>query len=81
MAAKPLQSPARPQKRRYAEIADSEDEGADSDELYGWAEDDEVEAEGLLINRPSLPDNLSTTDAETDGDALPTPDGGGVTTG
>lgn len=81
MAAKPLQSPARPPKRRYAEIADSEDEGADSDELYGWAEDDEVEAEGLLINRPSLPDNPSTTDAETDGDALPTPDGGGVTTG
>ena len=79
MAVKPLQSPARPPKRRYAEIADSEDEGADSDELYGWAEDDEVEAEGLLINRPSLPDDLSTTDTQTNGDALPAPDAGGVT--
>jgi hypothetical protein len=75
MATKPLQSPARPPKRRYAEIADSEDEGADSDELYGWAEDDEVEAEGLLISHRSLPGGLSATDAQTDGYALPTPDG------
>lgn len=74
MVTKPLQSPDRPPKRRYAEIADSEDEGADSDELYGWAEDDEVEAEGLLISRRSLPNDLSTTDAQTDGCALPTPD-------
>ena len=81
MAAKPLQSPARPPKRRYAEIADSEDEGVDSDELYGWAEDDEVEAEGLLINHPSLPDDLSTTDAQTGGGVLPIPDGGGATAG
>ncbi|KAF2019368.1 P-loop containing nucleoside triphosphate hydrolase protein [Aaosphaeria arxii CBS 175.79] len=36
-------------KRRFAEIGDSEDDEPDSEELYGWVEDDEVAAEGLLI--------------------------------
>ncbi|OCL05812.1 hypothetical protein AOQ84DRAFT_90005 [Glonium stellatum] len=77
----PLKSPPRPPKRSYAEIADSEDEGADSDELYGWAEDDEVEAEGLLINHAAPTDDLSTTDAHADEDALHTPDRSRVAAG
>lgn len=38
-------------KRPFAELADSEDDDDDpeSDELYGWAQEDEVAAEGLLI--------------------------------
>jgi hypothetical protein len=50
LAASPAQV-SRPPKRPHAEIADSEDEdeGPGSDELYGWAEDDNVAAEGLLI--------------------------------
>lgn len=49
-----LTSPARPVKRSYAEIADSEDEDPDSDELYGWAEEDELAAEGLVINESAI---------------------------
>ena len=41
---------ARPQKRRFTEIEDSEEENPDSDELYGWVEDDAVAAEGLLVD-------------------------------
>ncbi|KAF2489486.1 hypothetical protein BU16DRAFT_182923 [Lophium mytilinum] len=54
-----LAQAVRPPKRAFAEIADSEDEedGPDSDQLYGWAEDDDVAAEGLLIieQQPSAP--------------------------
>lgn len=42
-------SPARPPKRRKTEIADSEEEEAESDELYSYLEDDEIAAEGLLF--------------------------------
>lgn len=45
-----LPAHSRPPKRRFAEIGDSEDEDPDSDELYGWIEDDGVAAEGLLID-------------------------------
>jgi hypothetical protein len=50
-------------KRRFAEIGDSEDEDPDSDELYGWIEDDdEVAAEGLLIdNENAIADDPNTT--------------------
>jgi len=40
----------RPPKRRFTEIADSDEDEADSDELYGWAEEDEAAAEGLLVD-------------------------------
>ncbi|KAF2113353.1 P-loop containing nucleoside triphosphate hydrolase protein [Lophiotrema nucula] len=50
---------ARPQKRGFTEIDDSEDENPNSDELYGWVEDDAVAAEGLLVNEEaSAEDNL-----------------------
>lgn len=44
----PLTSPARSTtKRRYAEVADSDDE-QNSDELYGWGNEDDIAAEGLI---------------------------------
>ncbi|KAK8167683.1 P-loop containing nucleoside triphosphate hydrolase protein [Phyllosticta citrichinensis] len=44
----PLTSPARSTtKRRYAEVADSDDE-LNSDELYGWGNEDDIAAEGLI---------------------------------
>ncbi|KAF2475692.1 P-loop containing nucleoside triphosphate hydrolase protein [Lindgomyces ingoldianus] len=43
-------SPVKPRKRPHTEIADSEDEDPDSSDLYGWVEDDEVAAEGLLVD-------------------------------
>ncbi|KAF1980190.1 P-loop containing nucleoside triphosphate hydrolase protein [Bimuria novae-zelandiae CBS 107.79] len=49
IAAPVVSSEARP-KRRFAEIDDEGREELDSDELYDWLEDDEVAAEGLLIN-------------------------------
>lgn len=48
---------ARPLKRPFAEVED-EDAGNEpnSDELYGWVEeDDEVAAEGLLIDEAAAP--------------------------
>ncbi|OCK77856.1 hypothetical protein K432DRAFT_108266 [Lepidopterella palustris CBS 459.81] len=61
IAPPPLTSPARPPKRTFAEIADSEDEEPDLDEHYGWVEDDEVAAEGLIIDEASLIYDLNTT--------------------
>ncbi|KAK0650559.1 hypothetical protein DIS24_g6683 [Lasiodiplodia hormozganensis] len=49
-----LTSPARPSTtRRLNEVPDSEDE-LSSDEMYGWGEDDELAAEGLLIDEAAL---------------------------
>jgi len=48
-----------PPKRSFAEIEEDEGEEPNSDELYGWIEDDEVATEELLINE--APD----TDIET----------------
>lgn len=48
----------RPPKRRFTEVGDSEEE-LDSDE-YGWAEDDTVTAEGLLVD-----DDACTPDPDT----------------
>jgi len=45
-------SPVKPLKRPLSEIADSEEELGSEDE-YGWGEDDELAAEGL-INDESL---------------------------
>lgn len=55
-----LQSPVRPPKRRFTEIADSDGDDPDSDELYGWVEDDEVAAEGLIIGEEPFIDDLDT---------------------
>lgn len=60
IAAPALSSEPRPSKRRFAEIDDEGGEAPDSDELYDWVEDDEVAAEGLLI------DEVPTTAAATD---------------
>ena len=50
IAAPVVSSEARPAKRRFAEIDDEGGERSDSDELYDWMEDDEVAAEGLLLD-------------------------------
>lgn len=59
-----LPSESRPLKRRFTEIEDTDDEGPDSDELYGWVDDDEVAAEGLLIEEPTAMHDLDTAAAE-----------------
>ncbi|KAF2275624.1 P-loop containing nucleoside triphosphate hydrolase protein [Westerdykella ornata] len=53
-----LPSESRPLKRRFTEIEDS-----DSDELYGWVDDDAVAAEGLLIDEPTALHDLDTAAA------------------
>ncbi|KAF2787981.1 P-loop containing nucleoside triphosphate hydrolase protein [Melanomma pulvis-pyrius CBS 109.77] len=54
---------ARPPKRRFTEIDDDEDENPDSDELYGWVDDDEVAAEGLLIEEAAIVDGVNAADS------------------
>lgn len=54
---------ARPPKRRFTEIDDDEDENPDSDELYGWVDDDEVAAEGLLIEEATIVDVVNAADS------------------
>lgn len=60
----PLPPESRPPKRRFIEIEDSEDESPDSDELYGWVEDDEVAAEGLLVDEIGPTPDTGATGAE-----------------
>lgn len=73
----------RPPKRRFAEIGDSEEEDLDSDELYAWMEDDELAAEGLLIDEDTTPDVNAAADApslaESRTDQVPDEGGNGVT--
>ncbi|KAF2684500.1 P-loop containing nucleoside triphosphate hydrolase protein [Lentithecium fluviatile CBS 122367] len=59
IGAPPVSSQTRPLKRQFAEIDDEESEAPDSDELYGWVEDDAVAAEGLLIEDTSLDGDVS----------------------
>ena len=54
---------ARPSKRRFAEIDDEATEDPDSDELYGWVEADEVAAEGLLIEKTSVPTEVDQVES------------------
>src|SRR5262245_41602682 len=56
IAAPSISTEARPPKRRFTEMDEGEGEAADadSDELYGWVEDDDVAAEGLLIDDTPL---------------------------
>ncbi|KAL5117103.1 hypothetical protein ACEQ8H_004928 [Pleosporales sp. CAS-2024a] len=55
-----LSAQARPLKRPFAEVEDEDEDVGDepnSDELYGWIEeDDEVATEGLLIHDPAALD-------------------------
>jgi hypothetical protein len=46
----------RPLKRPYADVEQDAGEEPNSDELYGWIEDDEVAAEGLLIDEAAVAD-------------------------
>jgi hypothetical protein len=45
-----LPTQARPPKRPFADVDKDAGDEPNSDELYGWIEDDEVAAEGLLID-------------------------------
>jgi hypothetical protein len=45
-----LPSEGKPPKRPFAEVADSDEERLETDESFGWDEDDEVAAEGLLVD-------------------------------
>lgn len=57
-----LTSPVRPAKRPYTEIADSDDEDAlNSDDLYDWAEAEEVTSEGL-VNESVLIEEIPSVD-------------------
>jgi len=60
-----LSTQVRPSKRSFAEIDQDSGEDAvaepNSDELYGWIEDDEVAAEGLLVEDTPIADKLETT--------------------
>ena len=48
---------ARPPKRTFDEVDENTVEEPNSDEVYGWIEDDGVAAEGLLINdAPTIDD-------------------------
>lgn len=55
----PLLVPAqvRPPKRPFAEVDEDAPEEPNSDELYGWIEDDEVATEGLLIDEAPIEDD------------------------
>jgi hypothetical protein len=57
---------ARPYKRRFTEIDDEENGNPDSDELYGWVEDDEVSAEGLLIEEAASLNDANIADSRAD---------------
>lgn len=49
---------ANPLKRRFTEIDDEDANEPNSDELYGWVEDDEVAAEGLLVDETPMSDTV-----------------------
>lgn len=67
---------ARPPKRSFAEMDDAEDEGTEpnSDELYGWVEDDEVAAEGLLIDETPAAAQVAAAESRATPAARPTDD-------
>ncbi|KAJ4363083.1 hypothetical protein N0V83_010203 [Neocucurbitaria cava] len=49
-----------PSKRLFAEIDEDAGEEPDSDELYGWIEDDDVAAEGLLVDEAPTAGGIDT---------------------
>ncbi|KAF2636926.1 P-loop containing nucleoside triphosphate hydrolase protein [Massarina eburnea CBS 473.64] len=62
-----ISTEARPLKRQFAEMDDEEGHeglnGPDSDELYGWIEDDEVAAEGLVVVETSMAPDVDTAES------------------
>ena len=65
-----LPTHAKPPKRSFAEIDEDVVEEPNSDELYGWIEDDEVATEGLLIGETPIDNPVtpgSRLDAVADG--------------
>lgn len=48
-------SPARPAKRAYIEVADSDEEDFGSDDGYSWMDEDEVAAEVVITNHDDTP--------------------------
>lgn len=61
-----LSTHVRPPKRPFAEMDEDAGEEPNSDELYGWIEDDEVAAEGMLINNPHIIDDAETLGTRLD---------------
>ena len=51
---------ARPPKRTFDEVDETVAEEPNSDEVYGWIEDDGVAAEGLLIDDASTTNRVDT---------------------
>lgn len=66
IAAPTVSVQARPLKRRFTEIDDEKGVDPDSDELYGWVEDDEVAAEGLLVDEATIPGDMDAAEARND---------------
>ena len=62
-----LSAQARPLKRPFAEVDEDAGDEPNSDELYGWIEDDEVTAEGLLIDEAPIPDAVDTAVSRSEG--------------
>lgn len=58
---------ARPPKRSFDEVDENTIEEPNSDEVYGWIEDDGVAAEGLLINDAPTIDEVDATEETTTG--------------
>jgi hypothetical protein len=58
---------ARPLKRPFADVDEDAGNQPNSDELYGWIEDDEVAAEGLLIDEPPMDDVVDAAAAAPEG--------------
>lgn len=57
----PIITPIKSRKRPHAEVADSDDEDLGSE--YGWLDEDEVAAEGL-IDECALTEGLTASGAE-----------------
>jgi hypothetical protein len=53
-------------KRRFTEIDEDESENPSADELYGWIEEDEVSAEGLLIEEAAIFNDANAADSRAD---------------
>lgn len=51
----------RPPKRPLADLDEDASEEPNSDELYGWIEDDEVATEGLLIEEAPITETTDNT--------------------
>ncbi|KAF2824292.1 P-loop containing nucleoside triphosphate hydrolase protein [Ophiobolus disseminans] len=67
IAARILPAQARPLKRPFADLEEDAGDGPNSDELYGWIEDDEVATEGLLIDEAPIPDAVDTAASRSEG--------------